>query len=56
MLAKVTDVPVKKAKLMEVVEKRHPWLRLHRTSEGSEALLTRVATVDIRANDVPAIE
>jgi O-antigen biosynthesis protein len=56
MLAKVTDVPVKKAKLMEVVEKRHPWLRLHRTSEESEALLTRVATVDIRANDVPAIE
>jgi hypothetical protein len=31
MLAKVTDIPVNKSMLMEVLEKRHPWLRLHRT-------------------------
>jgi glycosyltransferase involved in cell wall biosynthesis len=42
MLAKSTDLPVNKVRLMGELEKRHPWLRLHRTSEwSSEALENR---------------
>ena len=33
MLAKVTDVPKNKSELMEELENRHPWLRLHRASD-----------------------